>query len=309
MSMSADPTLPTCVVHHDRETRLRCPRCQRPVCDVCLATAPGTALCQACRAELADAAPASTVGIGDDAAGASTVESTAATTGSTAGAPARRPAQASAPVTFGLLVVYVAVFAFGVLTGGVRSPIALVGAQINDLVVAGQWWRVLTATMLHAGITHLLFNGYALYVLGPTLEQRVGSAAFAALYLAAGLAGGIAFLLSAPGQIAVGASGAIFGLFGTWLAASWVNRDTPHGRAGLSQLGVLLAINLALPLFIPGIAWEAHVAGLVVGLVVGVAWATRARRSRGSREARQLARVWPPTLIAVVLLAGLLWYT
>lgn len=306
--MSADPTLPTCVVHHDRETRLRCPRCQRPVCDVCLATAPGTALCQACRAEVAGAAPASAVAVGDDA-GASAAETAASTAGSTAGAPVRRPTQSSAPVTFGLLAVYVTVFALGVLTGGARSPITLVGAQINDLVLAGQWWRVLTATMLHAGITHLLFNGYALYILGPTLEQRVGSAAFAALYLAAGLAGGIAFLLSDPGPPAVGASGAIFGLFGTWLAASWANRDTPQGRAGLSQLGVLLLINLALPLFIPGIAWEAHVAGLVVGLVVGLAWATRARRPGASREGAALARVWPPALIAVALLAGLLWYT
>ena len=310
--MSADPTLPTCVVHHDRETRLRCPRCQRPVCDVCLASAPGTALCQACRAEIAGAAPASTVHANDDPAGAAATNSAAATTGSAAGAPVRRPAQTSAPVTFGLLAVYVAVFALGVLTGGAGSSIWLVGAQINDLVLAGQWWRVLTATMLHAGITHLLFNGYALYILGPTLEQRVGSAAFAALYLAAGLAGGIAFLLSAPGQIAVGASGAIFGLFGTWLAASWVNSDTPQGRAGLSQLGVLLAINLALPLFIPGIAWEAHVAGLVVGLVVGLLWALRARRtSRSDATSAQAARarVVPPALIALTLLAWLLWYT
>lgn len=309
MTMSADPTLPTCVVHHDRETRLRCPRCRRPVCDVCLASAPGTALCQACRAEVTGTAPASAVDAGDDVVGTAAAETSATTAGSTGGAPVRRPTQTSAPVTFGLLTVYVAIFALGVLTGGAGSPIALVGAQVNELVLAGEWWRVLTATMLHAGITHLVFNGYALYILGPTLEQRVGSAAFAALYLAAGLAGGIAFLLSDPGPPAVGASGAIFGLFGTWLAASWVNRDTPHGRAGLSQLGILLLINLALPLFIPGIAWQAHVAGLVVGLVVGLLWATRARRSGASGERATLARVWPPAAIAVALLAGLLWYT
>lgn len=220
----------------------------------------------------------------------------------------RAQRQASAPVTYGLLIAYVAVYLLGEVTGGTASPITVAGAQINDAVVAGQWWRVLTATMLHAGITHLLFNGYALYLLGPQLERGVGSTGFAALYLASGLAGGVAFLVTAPGQIAVGASGAIFGLFGAWFAASWANRHTPQGRAGLSQFGVLLLINLALPLFIRGIAWQAHLGGLVVGLVTGLAWA-RLRRSSTAASPATLARAVVPGIMAVALLAALLWYT
>lgn len=209
-------------------------------------------------------------------------------------------------MTYALLAAYVAVFVAGTVTGARASPIVLYGAQINAAVLAGEWWRVLTATLLHDGLTHLAFNGYALYVLGPQLERGVGSAAFGALYLAAGLAGGIAFLVGSPAPVAVGASGAIFGLFGAYLAAAWANRDTPAGRAGLTQLGVLLAVNLALPLLVPRIAWQAHLGGLIAGVAVGVTWAAGARRSE---PASTVGRALAPALLAAVLLAGLLWYT
>jgi membrane associated rhomboid family serine protease len=223
------------------------------------------------------------------------------------------PGWRTAPVTYGLLALYVAVFVVESVSSGWGDLVFLAGAQFNEAVLAGQWWRVLTATLLHDGIMHLAFNGYALYVLGPQLERGVGSAAFAALYLAAGLAGGMAFLVAAPHRIAVGASGAIFGLFGAYIAAAWSNRDTPAGRAGLSQLAVLLAINMALPVLFPQIAWAAHVGGLVIGIVVGLAWASRARRRRGAARASAAGQpsgmLVPPLIVAAALLAGLLWYT
>lgn len=219
--------------------------------------------------------------------------------------PKRRPAQADAPVTFALLAIFAAIHVFGSLTGD-QDLIRRIGAQINAAVEAGDWWRVLTATMLHADVIHLLFNGYALYLLGAQLERGVGSGPFAALYVASGLAGGIAFLVSSPYQEAVGASGAIFGLFGAWFAAAWVNRDTPQGRAGLAQFSVLLLINMALPLFLPTIAWEAHTGGFVVGVIVGLGWAHRARRDPPPTPVSRLAL---PAVIAGVLLVGLLWYT
>lgn len=277
MDMAADPTVPPCAVHPEAGADRRCPRCGRPACTDCLPDADAGTVCPTCRAELSSASPRP-----------------------------RRDDLRSAPVTLGLLVAYVAVFVLGTLTGGRASQMVLRGAQVNDAVLAGEWWRVLTATLLHDGLTHLAFNGYALYVLGPQLERGVGSPAFAALYVASGLAGGIAFLLGSPGPVAVGASGAIFGLFGAYLAAAWASRDTPSGRAGLSQLGVLLAINLALPLLIPRIAWQAHLGGLITGVVVGLAWAALARNPDPNVSA---GRILPPAVLAAALLAGLLWYT
>jgi membrane associated rhomboid family serine protease len=280
--MATDATLPTCVRHPDRVTQLACPNCGRSMCELCLSVADDTPGCPECRDE------------GDRHAAAPVRRH------------ARRPAQRTAPVTFALLAVFLALFVAGGLTGDLEAMILNNGAQINALVMEGQWWRVLSATVLHSGITHLLFNGYALYVLGPQLERGVGSAGFAALYVAAGLAGGIAFLVTAPDQVAVGASGAIFGLFGAWLAASWVNRDTPQGRAGVSQLGVLLLINLALPLFLPNIAWQAHLGGLLAGALIGLGWARLGRRPTGSTA---VERVTFPLAVAGALLAVLLWYT
>lgn len=278
--MTTDATLPTCRQHPDRETRLVCPRCGRPVCSDCLAVNDGAGVvCSDCRDEVAASA---------------------------ARAPQRRLQQSGAPITFGLLAVLVVVFLAGQVDSDTFSRILNAGAQVNVDVLNGEWWRVLTATMLHGSLTHLLFNGYALYLLGAHLERSVGSAGFAALYLASAMAGGLAFLLSSPGQVAVGASGAIFGLFGAWLAASWVNRDTPQGRAGLSQFGMLLLVNLALPLFIPNIAWQAHMGGLVAGLLVGFSWA---RRNRSGDRPTLQARLEVPVIIAVALLVGLLWYT
>jgi membrane associated rhomboid family serine protease len=323
--MAADPTVPTCPVHHGQMVRRRCDNCGQPVCDVCLT---GMADPEDPYASAAPDTATATDGTGDaDRAGRSGPPGTRPAWCPTCGAalavdalveerdtpdsplPGRVPAHVAgggAPVTFALLAIYVAVFVIERLLE--RSmPLTLLGAQINELVVDGQWWRVLTATMLHAGIAHLAFNGYALYVLGPQLERGVGSAAFAALYVASGIAGGVAFLVGVPSGVAVGASGAIFGLFGAYLAAAWVNRDSAAGRAGLSQLGTLLLINLALPLFIPGIAWQAHVGGLVTGFGIGLWWATSRRRNgRGFRGWHMVA---VPLAVSVVLLLGLLWYT
>jgi membrane associated rhomboid family serine protease len=277
--MTTDATLPTCRQHPDRETRLMCPRCRRPVCAECLTVTDGAGhACPDCRNEMTASADESRP----------------------------RPQQSGAPVTVSLLVAFALVFLADAITGPNPSWILNEGAQINGAVRNGEWWRVLTATMLHANLTHLLFNGYALYVLGAHLERSVGSAGFAALYVASGLAGGLAFLFSSPDEVAVGASGAIFGLFGAWFAASWVNRDTPQGRAGLSQFGMLLLINLALPLFVPNIAWQAHMGGLVAGAIVGFDWA---RRNRSGTRPTPRARLETPLLISVALLLGLLWYT
>jgi rhomboid protease GluP len=175
---------------------------------------------------------------------------------------------------------------FFVLTefAGMRQTIFEALAQVNVLVGQGQWWRIFTPVLLHASLTHILFNMWALWVLGPQIERGVGTWPFVGAYLAsAGVGGAFAYVMGTPADVAVGASGAIFGLFGIWLNWAVRRRNTAHGRALLRQIGFLLLLNAALPLLIPNIAWEAHLGGLIGGFVIGELW------SRVDNEAGRVA--------------------
>src|SRR5690606_22690040 len=135
----------------------------------------------------------------------------------------------AAPFTYGVIAVCVALFALAFLLPDVR--VLLYGGgnragllpQYNALVARGQDWRIVTAAFLHSQgfLMHILFNMWALSIFGPPLERDVGSVPFAAMYLSGAAAGGaVYFLLGPPMGVAVGASGAIFALFGAWLAVS-----------------------------------------------------------------------------------------
>lgn len=246
-----DTSLPTCYRHPDRETRLGCSACGRPVCTDCVRQA---AVGQKCL-ECAQPDPRARVITAHELRGRFA---------------------GSTPVTMTLLVVSVGVFLVRMLLGGLGTdPLFLWLAQINAFVSEGQWYRLVTAAFLHAGLMHLLFNMWALYLFGPDLERGVGRWPFLALYVSAAVTGGAAFFLLSERGIAVGASGAIFGLFGAWLVASYRSRHTLAGQAGLRQLLVLLALNLALPLIVPRIAWEAHLGGLLAGMAIAFLWGLR----------------------------------
>ena len=206
----------------------------------------------------------------------------------------RRRSDRPPPVTMGLLAVTIGVYLVGVIPE-LGDRLLITFAQLNPLVAAGEWWRMLTAAFLHGSLVHVGFNMYALYLFGPELERRVGSAPFAAMYAACALAGGAAYFLADPNGQAVGASGAIFGLFGSWLAASYRGRHTTLGRESLRQLLTLLAINAVIG-FIPGfnIAWQAHLGGLIAGVVITMVWTTKPMQQRA----------WART--AVALAVGLL---
>jgi len=183
-----------------------------------------------------------------------------------------RNTRSGAPITYALIAINVLVFVAGELDPTLGRRMLLEGAHLPALVSEGEWWRAFTAVFLHGGITHILFNMWALFVFGPALEHRFGSVSFASLYVACGLGGSALYQIVGRDVFAVGASGAIFGLMGALLATVYRQRHTPAGRAMFSQLLLLLGINLAIPLIVPNVAWEAHVGGLMAGVAVAVAW-------------------------------------
>lgn len=151
-------------------------------------------------------------------------------------------------------------------------------------VAAGELWRLLTVTLVHAGIIHLAFNMYALYVIGPTVEALYGPWRFLFLYLACGAAASTASYVFSAAEVSVGASGAIFGMFGVLLVADRVHKPalTRHARGLTTQIGVLIAINVVIGFSLPGIDNAAHIGGLLAGCWLGLTFVPRGATSLSS---------------------------
>ena len=179
----------------------------------------------------------------------------------------------TAPATFTFMAIAIGTFVFTRVSDSLFDEILNLFAQANFLVAQGDWYRIFTPVLVHANTMHVLFNMYALYQLGPPIEARVGIPSYVGLLLAAaGWGGAFAYHLGGPRDVLVGASGAIFGLFGLWLHSAFRLRDTAFGRNLLSSLGITLALNMALPFLIPGISWQGHLGGLVAGVLIGELW-------------------------------------
>lgn len=162
---------------------------------------------------------------------------------------------------FALTRLLLAVVAAGfVLDLGVQGVFAR-GALWGPAVDAGEWWRIVTSGFLHAGIIHVGFNGYLLYLLGRMLEPSMGAVRFGAVY-AAGLFGGAAgaLLLSWNSQT-IGASGAVFGLMG----AAMVLLRRQGVDPWRSSIGSLVILNLVFTFLVPSISIGGHVGGLLGG--------------------------------------------
>jgi rhomboid protease GluP len=193
-----------------------------------------------------------------------------------------RPKSASFVLLVLIAVIYVisAVLSlpFG---GGLTQPdfgvLVLLGAKVNELIAAGQFWRLITATFLHAGVAHIAFNGFALFSLGPEAERIYGTRRFVALYLISGLGGSVASYAFSPAP-AVGASGAVFGLIGGLTAFYYFSRKTlgDFGRAQIQSMLAIVGINLVIGFLGQSYIdnWG-HIGGLLSGVLVGAALAPR----------------------------------
>lgn len=211
----------------------------------------------------------------------------------------------TAPATHTLLALlvamYLAGFVVGLWTGGpaVGHRILLVlGANAGPLVVAGDWWRPLTAALLHGGLLHLAMNGWALLQLGRLTEWTFGSWTTVALFVFTALTGSALSLFN--DAFSVGASGALFGLEGALVSFFVRHRErlTPAGVALLKQLLAWSLFMLVFGFVAPNIDWRGHVGGLVGGLAVG--WALPVHRGHEGWAARVAGA------LAVALLAAAL---
>jgi rhomboid protease GluP len=213
-------------------------------------------------------------------------------------------------VTWILLGVIAVVFGLETLIGGSTDTKVLIrmGAKFNPLITAGEYWRLFTAMFLHIGVMHLIFNGYALLVIGTELERLLGWGRFLAIYLLSGLFGSLASYAFGI-SLSAGASGAIFGLIGA-LAAFFTLYRQQLGRWGqrrLANIIFLIAINLFLGFTQPGIDNLGHMGGLVSGFALG--WALVPRYKADPIQQRVIDRnrfgqYWSALAVAVLLFVG-----
>ncbi len=161
--------------------------------------------------------------------------------------------------------------------------LANAGAQINSLVAQGQIWRIFTAMFLHFSITHIGLNMLSLFFVGSAVEVMYGKWRYLLIYLASGIVGGIVtFFVMPPNTIAVGASGAIFGVFGALGVFYIANRQAlgAYGRGAIGNWLFWIGLNLVFGFSVPGIGIWDHIGGLIAGMLLGFLLMPRLGRRR-----------------------------
>jgi rhomboid protease GluP len=185
-------------------------------------------------------------------------------------------------VTVGLIVVYAALMMLEAAVSGIPFNLALINPSIDALaalggnahsltITGGQWWRLLTSTLLHGGITHLGFNSLATWNIGGQLEPRAGWRALLATFVITGLLASLTSVLVNPREIiGIGASGAIFGMLG--FIVVWGVSSVPQFVQQIQRNFVMLLVVVGSSAIIPGVDNVAHIGGLLAGLVLGFFW-------------------------------------
>ncbi|MEV0382971.1 rhomboid family intramembrane serine protease [Nonomuraea sp. NPDC050643] len=247
-------SVPTCYRHPSKETWVRCQRCERPICPDCMRDAAVGFQCPECVAEGNKGIRQATSAFGGNVV--------------------RTPV-----VTYALLVINVLVFGAQYLTGGRITEELVMWSP--GVAVLDQYYRLITAAFLHGDLIHILFNSWAIYVVGPYLERAFGHTRYLALYLLSALGGSVLGLWLDPLNVTtLGASGAVFGMFGAvFIVGRRLNLD-------VRGIAVIIALNLAITFVLPAISgvrisWTGHVGGLVTGtlLCAALVYAPKSNRS------------------------------
>ena len=278
----------TCYRHPGRETYVSCVRCGRYACPDCMRSASVGQQCVECVGQVAPGARQARPALGGRSA-------------------------AGAVVTWSLVAINVAIFLLTWVRPSIVTSLEMLGyASYGDGgplhgVAAGEWYRLITSAFLAPatglsglGFVDILFNMWALIFVGPSLEGLLGRLRFLAVYLLSAVGGGVMYYFLAPQNApAVGASGAIFGLFGAWFVVARRLRLDTRGIA------MLIAINLALSFFWHNtIAWQDHIGGLLTGALLTAAYTYAPRKNRVALQVLATAAVVAVLAVAVVIRNG-----
>ena len=266
--MTTPPQTPTCYRHPDRATYVRCARCNRFICPECMRDAAVGHQCPDCVSAGVAATRQPKTRFGGAQRGQAPV------------------------VTYVLIALNVVMFVLQTASGQVQYSLDMFAPAVAD----GELYRLVSSAFLHYGITHILFNMWALYVVGPPLEAALGRLRYVALYLVSAIGGSVlVYLLSPLGAHTAGASAAVFGLFGaTFVVGRRLNLD-------VRWVVMLIVLNLVITFTIPGISWQGHIGGLVTGAVIAAAYVYAPPKSRNVVQAGATAAV-------LVAFAALIWW-
>jgi membrane associated rhomboid family serine protease len=285
MSDPAASSVPTCFRHPGRETYVSCVRCGRHACPDCLRSAAVGQQCVEC-----------VRGAGRGAREARTAFGGRVVTGPV--------------VTWALVAINIVMFLVVLARPSVQNDLGMLALAQNGNgalvgVGAGQWYRLITSAFVAPGglgglgFMDILFNMWALLIVGPALERMLGSARYLAVYLLSAIGGAVLlYYLAPPGELALGASGAVFGLFGAWFVVSRRLRLDSRGIIGL------IVINLVLGFVVPRIAWQDHIGGLITGAVITAAYAYAPRSRRFLVQGTATVAVLALLAIAIIVRNG-----
>ena len=145
----------------------------------------------------------------------------------------------------------------------------IMGAKVNSLIDKGQVWRLITCAFLHGGLIHIFFNMYALKILGPEIEYVYGKVKYLVIYLLSAIAASIFSYIFGPQSVSVGASGAIFGLFGAMLIFGIKHRKQ-MGKAYMMNILQVIFVNVIIGISSSNIDNAAHFGGLIVGALIAL---------------------------------------
>jgi rhomboid protease GluP len=187
-----------------------------------------------------------------------------------------------------LIIINIGAYIWEISTGALSNNYALLqhGAEYGPAVDRGEWWRLVTAAFLHGGLLHIAFNMFALFQVGMYLEALVGGPSLLVIYLVSMLGSGFSVYKFAYNDVTVGASGAIFGIFGALVAIGL--SIGPRGRSLVMQTLPIIGINLVIGFSVPNISNAAHIGGLVSGFAAGFVLLTIRRQFAVARVQAQL---------------------